>query len=1028
MVRNRNRPSYGETDRAVNEFLNYLKAQEYPDALKRDEFKTAYDNFYEQYERANTTQGKIPYRFVMKHLKEEKLIHELGDYYAFSQDVQALFERLQGSDEHRQIVQKWQAMAQENPNFCKDCGIDCETEKNLESHENGQRHRIHKFQNDVCMRKTMFMPCPKGVEITSDPPASVETSFIERQTLPKQTQYMTINIKNKNAENILIFQRYMFLWETDVFKLTWPDDKNRWIPKTFKRHIPPRTSFEMKVKCVAPSDFGHHFVPLGFFIGWKNRHHELIEDDGNMQEFVLRFVSTHVIGDLHKVLAPTAPFERPKQIEEDHFVETVPGVPIAKSAKNILAMEYKLQIYRIPNQVRNDASQGLDENLRINSDRLRSTLEARYSPTTYQKKFDTLLWLEELQMNTDIKHYDLMNVTMTTERNSNFMILKVPGLMERRPSVLKGDRVFIYIPQNRSLRFEADVHFVRMEEVVLGVSPRLRESWVRGSRYDIRFDYMKFNFWMQHRALRDLPFAETILFPKESTTLSTRQKSLKPWFYRELNPEQQKAVTNIVQGTSRPAPYMIFGPPGTGKTVTVTEAIRQVYHGQPEAKILICCPENTAADYIMKKLINKNIPGTVQMKDIYRMYATSRDFRSVPNEIKESNRYNYDKTDDDFFYPSQTELKKIKILIVTLSTAGRLVSAPFPRNHFTHIFIDEAAHAVEPECIVPITGLMDCKTKNCPHLILAGDPKQLGPILRSLFSLNYGLELSLLERLMNDFPEYRKSETSGYNTRFITKLVRNYRSHDSILEVPRSLFYDGELQACGDPMITNCMLTWPHLPNKKMPIIFHAVFGKSEREASSPSYFNRDEIAQVEKYLHLLLNDKKKGLKVLPKDIGIISPYRKQVQKLRDMIKKKNFGRTGEIIVGSVEEFQGQENKIIIISTVRSQDNCVHEEPPDGEHNIKISITQLGFVRNPKRFNVALTRARSLLIVVGNPLSLEKDPNWKKFLDHCDSNRCYKGQHGRSMPQGQTASESVTYDRDLSVRQQAEDVEFTIRD
>lgn len=92
---------------------------------------------------------------------------------------------------------------------------------------------------------------------------------------------------------------------------------------------------------------------------------------------------------------------------------------------------------------------------------------------------------------------------------------------------------------------------------------------------------------------------------------------------------------------------------------------------------------------------------------------------------------------------------------------------------------------------------------------------------------------------MRDCEGYQRSEISGYDSSYITKLVRNYRSHDSILEVPRALFYDGELQCHGDPMILNAMLTWEHLPNKKVPIIFHAVFGAEEREASSPSFFNR---------------------------------------------------------------------------------------------------------------------------------------------------------------------------------------------
>jgi helicase MOV-10 len=94
---------------------------------------------------------------------------------------------------------------------------------------------------------------------------------------------------------------------------------------------------------------------------------------------------------------------------------------------------------------------------------------------------------------------------------------------------------------------------------------------------------------------------------------------------------------------------------------------------------------------------------------------------------------------------------------------------------------------------------------------------------------------------MTDIPEYQRAQNSGYDNHYLTKLVRNYRSHDAILKVPRELFYDGELQPCGDPMILNSLIGWEHLPNKKFPVIFHSVFGKDEREESSPSFFNRSE-------------------------------------------------------------------------------------------------------------------------------------------------------------------------------------------
>ncbi|XP_060598721.1 putative helicase MOV-10 isoform X2 [Ruditapes philippinarum] len=142
------------------------------------------------------------------------------------------------------------------------------------------------------------------------------------------------------------------------------------------------------------------------------------------------------------------------------------------------------------------------------------------------------------------------------------------------------------------------------------------------------------------------------------------------------------------------------------------------------------------------------------------------------------------------------------------------------------------------------------------------------------------------------------------------------------------------------------------------------------------------------------------------------------------MIQKKNFDVNQEkIMIGSVEEFQGQEFKVIIISTVRSNQHYVQK---DVEH-------RLGFVKNPKRFNVALTRARSLLVVIGNPMILVKDDNWKSFLDYCESNGGFKGQRGHLKPRERSENDSenlefVHGELASSVRSQIEDQEFVIRD
>eukprot|EP00536_Pseudo-nitzschia_multiseries_P004753 jgi/Psemu1/323598/estExt_fgenesh1_pg.C_820004 len=192
------------------------------------------------------------------------------------------------------------------------------------------------------------------------------------------------------------------------------------------------------------------------------------------------------------------------------------------------------------------------------------------------------------------------------------------------------------------------------------------------------------------------------------------------------------------------------------------------------------------------------------------------------------------------------------------------------------------------------------------------------------------------------------------------------------------MFYRNQLVPCGDKFTTHSMLKWEHLPKKGFPVLFHAVDGENTREGNSPSWFNAEEAMVVGRYVKDLVNNSKP--KISPDDIGIITPYARQVQKIRTTLKLSDVG---DVKVGSVETFQGQERRIIIISTVRSQnDLLVH----DKKYN-------LGFVANEKRFNVAVTRAKALLIVVGNPKVLATDEkNWLPLLRFCRDNGSWLGE------------------------------------
>uniref|UniRef100_A0A8D0UAF8 RNA helicase n=1 Tax=Sus scrofa TaxID=9823 RepID=A0A8D0UAF8_PIG len=607
---------------------------------------------------------------------------------------------------------------------------------------------------------------------------------------------------------------------------------------------------------------------------------------------------------------------------------------------------------------------------------IKAQLEAALKWRNYEVKLRLLLHLEELQMEHDIRHYDLESVPMTwdpIDQNPRLLTLEVPGVAESRPSVLRGDHLFAVLSsethQEDAVTYKGFVHRVELDRVKLSFSASLLDRFVDGLTFKVNFTFNRQPLRVQHRALEltgRWPLWP-MLFPVASRGVPLLPSDVKLKLYDrslESNPEQLQAMKHIVMGTTRPAPYIIFGPPGTGKTVTLVEAIKQVVKHLPKAHILACAPSNSGADLLCQRL-RVHLPSS-----IYRLLAPSRDIRLVPEDIK-------------------------------------LVSAQFPIDHFTHIFIDEAGHSMEPESLVAIAGLLEVKEADNPggQLVLAGDPRQLGPVLRCPLTQKHGLGYSLLERLLTYNALYKKGP-DGYNPQFITKLLRNYRSHPTILDIPNQLYYEGELQACADVVDRERFCRWEGLPRQGFPIIFHGVMGKDEREGNSPSFFNPEEAATVTSYLkQLLTSSSKKGkARLSPRSVGVISPYRKQVEKIRHCITKLDKELRGlddikDLKVGSVEEFQGQERSVILISTVRSSQSFVQL---DLDFN-------LGFLKNPKRFNVAVTRAKALLIVVGNPLLLGHDPDWKAFLEFCKENGGYTGcpfpakldlQQGQNLLQG----------------------------
>uniref|UniRef100_A0A8C0H7L7 RNA helicase n=1 Tax=Chelonoidis abingdonii TaxID=106734 RepID=A0A8C0H7L7_CHEAB len=768
----------------------------------------------------------------------------------------------------------------------------------------------------------------------------------------------------------------------EMLRAPWEGRGSMWGPQNGELpvHISLLTagdSYLIKVRCLTQH---YGYFPVTVLFEFTK------EQDGPFS--IGRFVSAIANSRLAEELGPIAPYRSYQaNLRKTVTVTTEDGVPPDRCAGGELGWAACGQ-HRCPT---------VPGKVRITSGwhwPCRKSLAGELQFENYQKKFQLLLHLEELQMEVDIRRYDMRDVPMVKDtQNKRLLILEVPGVAENRPSVLKGDHLFVTRSEQRDLpqliQYKGYVHAVELERVKLGFSPNLLVSFVNNLKFDVTFTFNRLPLQVQHRAVelakkRNLG---DILFPSFSYRESLLHEGGRLRLFDrslETNQEQYDAVQQIVTGMSRPAPYIIFGPPGTGKTVTVVEAIKQVVTCIKDSHVLACAPSNSASDLLCQRLLKHLDKGSV-----YRINANSRDYRQVPEEIKPC--CNWDDAQQCHVYPSKEKLQYYRVIITTLVTAGRLVTAGFPDGHFTHVFVDECGHAVEPECLVAIAGIlttMDRETNtNGGQLVLAGDPKQLGPILRSPLAIDHGLEVSLLERLMLHNSLYQKGAKS-YNPQFVTKLLRNYRSHAAFLEIPNQQFYDGELQECADHLISYSYCTWEELPTQGFPIIFHGVSGEDQREGNSPSFFNTLEIEVLVTYLKKLLQSQgKRGRsRISPKEIGIISPYRKQVEKIRQAITKMdrdlmNLPDIKELKVGSVEEFQGQERRVLLISTVRS---CTEYLSVDEDF-------KLGFLKNPKRFNVAITRAKALLIIVGNPAVLSKDTYWNIFLRYCIAKGGYTG-------------------------------------
>jgi len=474
--------------------------------------------------------------------------------------------------------------------------------------------------------------------------------------------------------------------------------------------------------------------------------------------------------------------------------------------------------------------------------------------------------------------------------------------------------------------------------------------------------------------------------------------SFEPMKFPWLNPTQERAVNEVLWAKDV---AIVHGPPGTGKTTTLVEAINETL--MRESQVLVCAQSNMAVDWISEKLVDRGInvlrignPTRVNDKmlgftyerrfeshpDYPQLWAIRKAIRELRKNRKKGSENYHQKMDRLKSRAAEIEIRinselfgEARVIACTLvGSAHRLLEG----MKFGTLFIDEAAQALEAACWIPM--------KRASRVILAGDHCQLPPTVKSIAALRAGLGKTLMERIAENKPEV------------VTLLKIQYRMNDEIMRFSSDWFYGGKVESAPQIKYRSVLdydhpITWIDTSNEENQITIEGEDAPEDSAAISSSVsatnqnselnfkeqfvgesFGRINKAEAELTLLTLAEyfTKIGKQRVLSEsiDVGIISPYRAQVQYLKKLIKKYEFFKPYRrlISVNTVDGFQGQERDVILISLVRSNDEG-----------------QIGFLKDLRRMNVAMTRARMKLIILGNKDTMTKHPFYKKLWEYVEA-------------------------------------------
>ena len=549
--------------------------------------------------------------------------------------------------------------------------------------------------------------------------------------------------------------------------------------------------------------------------------------------------------------------------------------------------------------------------------------------------------------------------------NTQLSTLNIIGTV----SYVDGDRMVVSVPDDFSVGDLVSLSQGQQLGIMLyfdETTYRLMfEALERTMRAKGRLGYLRDLFYSRQQA-------ETFVFPDMS--------------FPYLNSVQERAVNQVLRAKDV---AIVHGPPGTGKTTTLVEAIHETLHREPQ--VMVCAQSNMAVDWISEKLVDRGISvlrigNPSRVDDKMLSFTYERRFEAHPDyphlwAIRKAIReLRASKKRGDSYHQKLESLKsrataleisiqqelfgEARVIACTLvGSANRLLDG----MHFSTLFIDEAAQALEAACWIAI--------RRAGRVIFAGDHCQLPPTVKCYEALKGGLGRTLMERIANEKPEC------------VTLLRTQYRMHEDIMRFSSDWFYNNQMAAAPEVRNRSILdldlpMMWIETPAAppSAPEGATIVATRESRGNEAPSGAVRGASISNVSEAHLTLLALQAYFELIGKerilqeriDVGIISPYRAQVQLLRQLLRKneslKPFRRF--ITVNTVDGFQGQERDIIVISLVRSNDEG-----------------QIGFLRDLRRMNVAITRARMKVIILGDRHTLTRHPFYRKLWQYIQALR-----------------------------------------